>query len=492
MQADFYNEISVSYNEYVEYLKQIGEYDLEVEAMNLEAETISEKIVRMGKGGDSEFGTDSILEKIEANVLRKPFSKTELKNILEKEMAEGGDAEKQKEFILRDYLSFSEKQLEVEIKETEQYYEKLIKDIPKEKKALKIQAEDGETALFQFIKERENELGAALAKQLEKVRTSIGNREQYLTSIFKFFLLGKNLLYPVSSYADGDIKTKAVFLGFIIDKKKKNPYAPSNIRLRFALASSNKYIAMPASYTKDINAVMGASYNEATGDTEDTLRKWEAAIKEANVNRNTRYVVTGNLLQAFSDYKGKLVSYTIKGGGIKKGILMPDYWEQEGEMDDTVTVPVVRAEKVISSSVKGNGITTENWTSIFNTGDELKIIVPGSKQRGGDVFLDEDILKLVERNNFEKASDKMVAYLQPKKLPELLRILQEKFNDSVKLEMRQFALIKDTQVKHKSRNPIKILSPEEAQKEMELQWEVEMAEAELELEMEMLHLKIAA
>jgi predicted RNA methylase len=491
MQADFYNEISVSYNEYVEYLKQIGEYDLEVEAMNLEAATLSKKVVRMGKGGDSEFGTDSILEKIEANVLRKPFTATELGNIL-KESLGNSDAESIQRNIDKDYQAFSESQLEGEIAETEEYYEKLIEEIPKEKKALKIQAEDGEGAYRQFIKQREAELTTAKEKQEEKVRTSLANRQQYLTSIFKFFFIGKNLLYPVSSYTEGDVKTKAVFLGFIIDKKKKNPYAPSNIRLRFGIASSAKYIAMPASYTKDINAIMGASYGVATGSMEDTLRMWESSIKAADHNRNTRYVITGNLLQAFSQYKGKLVSYTLKNGGIQKGILMPEYWEPGEEMEDAVMVPVARAEKVISSLVQGNGITTENGTSIFNTGDELKIIVPGSRQRGGDVYLDADILELVERNNFEKASDKMVAYLKPEKLRAFLAILQSKFNDSVKLQTRQFDLVKDTKGEKKARNPIKILSPEEVQREMELRWEMEMAEAELELEMEMMQLNIAA
>ena len=491
MQAEFYNEISQSYNEYVEYLKQIGEYDLEVEAMNLEAETISSKIVRMGKGGDSEFGTDSILEKIEANVLRKPFSKTELANILNEALANSDAKDIQKQ-IISDYEEFTANQLKNELLETTQHYEKLIEDIPKEKKAIKILATDGEAAHRQFIEEREKELNAALTKQLKQVETTFTNRQQYLLSIFKFFFIGRNLLYPISSYGEGDIKIKAVFLGFIIDKKKKNPYAPSNIRLRFALASSNKYIAMPASYSKDINSIIGASFAEQTGSLEDTCHKWEAAIKETNVNRSTRYVITGNLLQAFTDYKGKLVSYTTKGGSIQKGILMPEYWEPEGEMENMVTVPVARAEKIIRSSVKGNGITTENNTSIFNTGDELKIIVPGSKQRGGEVFLDADILKLVEKNNFEKASDKMVAYMKTSKLPELLHILQDKFNDSVKLDMRQFALIKDAKTEMKARNPIVLLTPDEVTKQMNIQMEIEMAAAELELELEILRLKQAA
>lgn len=491
MQAEFYQEISQAYNEYVEYLKQIGEYDLEVEAMNLEAETLSEKVVRMGKGGDSEFGTDSFLEKIGANVLRKPFSATELKNILVEAGIESGVESAQKR-ILSEYGEFISRQLETEVLETEKYYEGIIKDIPKEKKALKIQAEDGETAFLRFIESRENELSAARAKQLEKVRTSMANRQQYLTSIFKFFFVGKKLLYPVSSFSDGDVKVTAVFLGFIIDKKKKNPYAPSNIRLRFAIASSNKYIAMPASYTKDINAIMGASYGVSTESMEATLTDWEAAIKESSVNRNTRYVITGNLLQAFSTFKGKLVSYTLKGGGIKKGILMPEYWEPDEKMDDVVTVPVGRAEKVFLSLVKGNGITTDNGTSIFNAGDIFKIIVPGSRQKGGDVYLDTDILALVENNNFEKASDKMTAFLESSKLPAFLSILQAKFNDSVKLQARQFELVRDGQQEKKARKPIQILSPEQVEREMQLRWEMEMAEAELELEMEMLQLNIAA
>ena len=59
MQQDFYNEISERYAEYVNYLQQIGEYDLELEAMNLQAETVKSKVVKMGFGTDSVFGEES-------------------------------------------------------------------------------------------------------------------------------------------------------------------------------------------------------------------------------------------------------------------------------------------------------------------------------------------------------------------------------------------------------------------------------------------------
>ena len=488
MQADFYTEIAQSYNEYIEYLKQIGEYDLEVEAMNLEAETISEKVVRMGKGGDSEFGTDSILEKIEANVLKKPFSKSELENILKESLQESTADMIQKE-ISKDYELFTQQQLERELAETKHYYHELFQDIPKEKKAIKIRDKDGQAAYLQFIQEREKELKGTADKQIEKIKTAMFNRKQYMNSLFKFFYVGKNILYPVNSYSEGDIKMKAVFLGFIIDKKKKNPYAPSNIRLRFALASPGKYIAMPASYAKDINSIIGASYAEPTGSLEDTLQKWDQAIKQSSVNRNTRYVISGNLLQAFADYQGKLVSYTTLNGETKKGILMPEYWEPEEDLADRVSVPVARAEKVIKSLIKGNGLTTENETSIFNTGDGFKIIVPASRQKGGDVFLDANILKLVTKHNFEKTADKMIAFMDAQYLTEFLAILQSKFNDSVKLDLRQFNLIKGTQTQSKARNPIILLSEEEAKAQQALQFEIEIAEAELELDLELLRLR---
>lgn len=491
MQAEFYTEVSQAYNEYVEYLKQIGEYDLEVEAMNLEAETISQKVVRMGKGGDSEFGTDSILEKVNANVLKKPFSKIELANILAEALGIKEPEQIQKE-IIKSYEDFAEAQLKKDIAETELYYEEQIKAVPKEKKALKIKEKDGQEAFLKFIKEREKELKEAEAKQLAKVEQQMKNRMFYLNSIFKFFFIGKNISYPVSSYGEGDIIIPSVFAGFIIDSKKKNPYAPSNIRLRFALASSNKYIAIPASYTKDINAIMGASHSTVTDSMEDTLSAWEKAIKSSDKSRAIRYIVTGNLLQAFADFKGKLVSYTTNKGETNKGILMPEYWESEGEMEDKVSVPINRAAKVIQSLVKGNSITTDNGTGIYNTGDTYKIIVPSSKQKGGDVFLDKDILEMVEGNNFNKVSTNMVAYLPHNRIAEFLNILQQKFNDSVKLDMHQFNLIKNIKTEHKERNKIKLLSPEEVAQEEELHLMALAVEVELELELEIMRLRQAA
>lgn len=142
MHEDFYNEIAIRYDDYVEYLRQIGEYDLEVEAMHLEAETLSSKVIKMGKGGDSAFGNDSVLEIIRANVLKKPFTVVELENLLV-ESLKGTDANRLQEELLAAYQSSIEGRLEEEKAEVHAKYDALITEVPEEKKTRRIREKQG-------------------------------------------------------------------------------------------------------------------------------------------------------------------------------------------------------------------------------------------------------------------------------------------------------------------------------------------------------------
>lgn len=484
MQQDFYNEISVRYNEYVEYLKQIGEYDLEVEAMDLQAETKSARTVIVGKGGSSEFGDDSILEAVMANVLKKPFTRQELNNLLTESLQGKDGRELQKEMKL-EYEGYIQEQLEAEIADNVLYYEELMQKVPQEKKIQKLVEKGEQQEAEAVIKARTNELHKAMADAEEKIKRGFHNRKQYLEAVFDSFYIGRNLNYPVNSYDGGQDLVPAVFLGFIIDKKKKNPYAPSAMRLRFALASSNKYIAIPASYSKDIRAIIGASVGIPHLEKDVLLAKWDAAIKESTVDRKLRHVITGNVLQAFSAYKGKLVSYTTIDGGVRKGILMPEYWEPGNEVQQKTVVPISRALKVIRSLTTGSSITTKNGVSFFKQHDRYKIVVAAARSKGGDTYLDPDLLKLVDHNNFEKVSDRMTATLVDFKIDDFVNVLQEKFNDSVSLNTSQFDLVKQEIPKKEPRaKPIPVMLPRQSSSEVE---QIELEAIALELELELLN-----
>ncbi len=486
MQQDFYNEISERYSDYVDYLKQVGEYDLEVEAMNLQAETTGSRLVKMGKGSDSAFGDDSTLETVSANVLKKPFSKTELENLLQ-EVLKGGDPTELQQQVIHEYKTGFEERLAKEQGDVHAKYDLLKMSIPAEKKVQKILETEGQSAWQQMIDEREAELETARQAQLQNLERVFENRRQYLLKAMNFFYPGRLLSYPVQSYDSGQELIPTVFLGIMIDKKKKNPYAPSAIKLRFAIASSSKYLAMPASYNEEIMAIIGASSDTTQPSLPELLNQWEQYTKRNNVDRKTRHIITGNLLQAFSDFKGKLVSYTTLTGETKKGILMPENWNPGEQVQDKVVIPILKALPLIKSLTVNGLIVTNNGISFFRQGDHFKIVVGSSRKSSGDIYLDKNILELVENNNFEKTSDKMVARIAEGSITRLVEVLQVNHSCSVTVHSSQVRDLKlDTGMRYSNRKPIVLPDMEKEEKIPETIHLLELEAEALALELELL------
>jgi hypothetical protein len=486
MQQDFYNEISERYNDYVEYLKQVGEYDLEVEAMNLEAETLGSRVIKMGKGSDSAFGDDSNLETVKANVLKKPFTKIEVENLVQ-ESLKGTDAKVQQSILTEEFVKYNEAALEEENVAIDTKYKELIREIPNEKAMQKILAKQGEGAFARACEQREIELETAWQLKEDQTKRVFENRQQYLMKMFNFFYVGRGLNYPIETYNNGNELVPAIFLGFVIDSKKKNPYAPSAIKLRFAIANSSKYLAIPASYSEDIMAIIGASVDVAEHSLPVLLNSWEEYTKQNNVDRRIRHIITGNLLQAFSDFKGKLVSYTTINGETKKGILMPENWNPTEQVQDKVVVPILKALPLIKSLTHSNQIVMNNGLSFFRTGNGYKLIISASRSRGGDIYLDKQLLELVEKKNFEKVSDKMVAMLPQENIDKAVEILQNNHSLSVTIQSHQLKDLKTDAVRFRNRKKIKLPDDEADQPEEQdddvvlLELEAEALALELEL-----------
>jgi hypothetical protein len=283
-----------------------------------------------------------------------------------------------------------------------------------------------------------------------------GNRKQYLEKIFKFFYPGRNLKYPIETFAGGNELVPAVFIGFSIDRKKKNPYAPSLVKLRFAIANSSKYLSVPASYSEDVMAIIGASSDTGQPGRETLLEQWEQYTKQNHVDRKIRHTITGNLLQAFSDFKGKLVSYTTIDSKTVKGILMPENWDPGEQVQDKVSVPIIKALPLIKSLVNGGHILTNNGMSFFRQGSYYKLIVAASRAKGGDIYLDRQLLEVVEKNNFEKVSDKMVAMVAESNITSVVEILQNNHSCSVTINSAQFREVEKNSQRYSSRKKIDI------------------------------------
>lgn len=479
-QSEFYNDINQRYNDYVEYLRQVGEYDLEVEALNLQAKTTQANIVKVGIGGRSVFGDDSLLETVEANVLRKPFSKTELDNLLEDTLkGETADVVQQQQYLK--YKNWSNSKLSQDIAENAAHYEDLIRNIPNEKPIAKLLPEEKNKA----CEEREAELREVCVLQSKKITEKSENQGAYIDRLFSALIIGKAYNFPARNF-DADIHyNKSIFLGFQIDDRRKNPYAPSNIKLRFAIASGMKYIAIPASYTKDVDAILGASVHDPSLDI--VLEGWTELIKKSTQDRTIRYIVTGNVLQAFTEYQGNLVSYTTQDSKTLKGILMPEYWLPKKGADSMITVPIGKAVKFIKELKQGDEISTTNHVSIQKVALGYRLIVPGARSTYGDIFLDNDLMELANGGNFNKVSDRMMADFDEKHTGKLIQILQENHKLSVSLSPREFAQIKDELAKRPARPKIDLAPPAPTQGD---ERQRQMLMLELEAEAVLIKLKL--
>lgn len=445
-QENFYTELSSRYVSAVEYLIQAGEYDLEVENMNLDAATLEKEVVVVGKGGKSVFGRHSILEKVSVNNLKKPYSKLELDAMLKESLGEFTTQALTRSLIEK-YERFVKAHLEDDIQAENEHYNNLIEGITAEKQIAKAQNRST------YIADRTNELNDARNSQINKIRQISSNKSEHITRILSFFTVGKVIGYPSVTFAQDGQFTKGIFLGFVINENVKNPYAPSALKLRFAIAGSQRYIAVPASKFDVVTSIIAITYaNIFSREQENMINNWDEIIKEKSSARSIRYIVTGNILQAFGkqELKGSLISYTTSTGGVKKGILLPEGFSKDGDGRRggkeamRITVPIITALPIIKSMVEGRGIVTNDGFSILRKEYDYRISVSASKQKGGKFYLDAILMALTNEGTFNKVGDQMSGTLALHKINNLVEYLQATFSCTVALVKQEFDRIKDT------------------------------------------------
>ncbi|MFK5855763.1 MAG: strawberry notch family protein [Bacteroidota bacterium] len=437
-QEKFYADVMELYDNYITYLIQTDQYDLEVQVMNLEAETMESETAIAGKGGKSTFGQDSFIEKCQVNNLRKPYKREELDNIIKKSL-DGREASVLMEEQRADHQEFAKnRSLHIQ-QDLEDKYKNLIVNIVSEKKYLKLPEGNRQAYYNQRVDELEKAKGAAIKKEREVAN----NRFSSLDSTFKFFQIGRGYNYPEQSDQTGSSSVKCVFLGYQIDKNKSNPYAPSAVVLRFAVANSLKYIVLASSgeQGEKIQSIKGLSYSLQNWESKEILDNWDNVISSFSTDKVIRYIVTGNLLQAFATYKGKLVSYTTNDGSTSKGILMPDSYNPDTRKGgDMVTVPIGKAKKVINGLSQGQSVyDADKKLGISRSWAGYIITVPANRNFKR-VYTDTDIVVLTEntRDGFERQSGMMKANIDVENIDKVIDLLQTKHNLSITVSRNMF------------------------------------------------------
>lgn len=316
-QEDFYNNVLGNYKQKINQLKNRGEYDLEVEAMKLNAEFVRETALLARTNGNSVFADAAYKGVYECDVLRKPYTKEVVMSLLSK-ATNGKDAKELAKELAYEFRNAIQKDCDKRLEEIEEQKQRDLQSIHNSPKYQKL-VSNGERTWAEI----ENEISQKYEDKKSKKKTE-SQTKSYKSYVIEFFYAGRCCLINGS--------TKAICLGADVNRKANNPMAPSNITVSFAVADSTRsldYNIAEEGYKKLLevkdftdNFWRNNSWKDLDKDIIDT---WETITKEATANRELRDIITGNILKGF-DKAGdgaKLISFTMKDGTIKKGILLP-------------------------------------------------------------------------------------------------------------------------------------------------------------------------
>lgn len=451
-QEKMLQEIGELYTNEIQRLTDMGENDLEITELPLKAKTIHKEVWKHGAepGGDNAFADNTYIEKVNMAILKKPMKASEVK--ASQEGLTGGktwdEYKTEKKAAVKEY--FDQKIAD----ETQKYEERAVKIATKAKEKYIKDAKKGQKDSGMSDEQIEKMAGYQydnIYKQekdkLNDVVKNLKAKAEMFERVFDTFDTNETFVLPVDMNNPNELSGFGNSYGKLIDIKITDNYSPNASSVSFATLDGRRKITFPiagnvgAGENKvDIIASIDRMTKQAAGMGDNHIKVLNQDINNwdrltSNESRKDGYIVTGNLMQALVDSKnnglgGQLVKYTTDTGEVKTGILMPDHFDPEGLTTDAPINSVTEKfelsswhggiDEVVSLDGDVNVKRVDN-----NRGYYYELRVPKSKAKGGKYFLDEDLLKLVNGNNFETRGNNMLAEFKPEQLKSVLDLLSK-------------------------------------------------------------------
>lgn len=446
-QEKMLQEIGELYANEIQRLNEMGENDLEITELPLKAKTIHKEVWKQGAepGGDNAFADNTYIEKVNMAILKKPMKASEVK-ASQKGLTGGktwDEYKTEKKTAVKEY--FDQKIAD----ETQKYEERAVKAATKAKEKYikdgkKGQEKSGMTD-EQIMKNAGYQYDTIYKQEKDKLDDVVKNlkeKAEMFDRVLDTFDTNGAFVLPVDMNNPNELSGFGNSYGRLIDIKITDNYSPNASSVSFATLDGRRKITFPIAGKvgsgENKAYIIGAIDNmtkQAIGMGDSHLRvlnqnfdNWDRLT--SNESRKNGYIVTGNLMQALVDSKdqglgGQLVKYITDTGEVKTGILMPDRFDPEGLTTDAPINSVTEKfelsswhggiDEVISSDGDVNVKRVDN-----NRGYYYELRVPKSKAKGGRYFMDEDLLKLVNGNNFETRGNNMLAEFKPEQLKPVL------------------------------------------------------------------------
>lgn len=446
-QEKMLQEIGELYANEIQRLNEMGENDLEITELPLKAKTLHKEVWKQGAepGGDNAFADNTYIEKVNMAILKKPMKASEVK--ASQDGLTGGktwdEYKTEKKAAVKEY--FDQKIAD----ETQKYEERAVKIATKAKEKYIKDAKKGQKDSGMSDEQIEKMAGYQydnIYKQekdkLNDVVKNLKDKAEMFDRVLDTFDTNGAFVLPMDMNNPNELSGFGNSYGRLIDIKITDNFSPNASSVSFATLDGRRKITFPIAgkvgsgeNKADIIGAIDRMTKQAIGMGDSHLRvlnqnfdNWDRLT--SNESRKNGYIVTGNLMQALVDSKdqglgGQLVKYTTDTGEVKTGILMPDRFDPKGLTTDAPINSVTEKfelsswhggiDEVISSDGDVNVKRVDN-----NRGYYYELRVPKSKAKGGKYFLDEDLLKLVNGNNFETRGNNMLAEFKPEQLKPVL------------------------------------------------------------------------
>jgi len=347
---EIYVDIEQAYKNYIDELDSIGANDLEAKVVEIDAKTESSQVIEEGVAPESAFGRDTILEAVDAKILGKPYTPEKLDELIaEARAGKSIDAH-----------------VDDQIEKMDRLYSDMIDANKKRREELVERQKQAKTEKQKDkVADLINRHDAATATQQDKFRA--------IKSAISQFAPGRPMMVSFLQNGQTQDTVYAMALGADLSRVSDNPTAASKISVRIALASPGRQITVSMSRLTDADA---DDYS-ITGAREETVRKaFENGQAEA---REKREVVTGNVINAFSKFKGRgqIVMFRRDDGSLDQGLMLPKDFSAEQAMADAPRsfTSVDQAIKFVSEA------GTSNAPALLKTADEVMTVqrTPGSR-----------------------------------------------------------------------------------------------------------------
>lgn len=443
-QDAFYDDVVKRYNDLIKYLDETGTNDLKITVLPLRAKTTRKKVSSEGADpkGRNPFAQNAYVEEVEMDVLRKPMKADEVRKAMAQlnkplgvekgHMRNAYQDELAGERVL-EIVGTVEREREAKLQAEDERYDreksKAEDGIRKRTEKINASTKASEAEKREAIETYAEEQRAKVDEAHEGRVNAINNQAQNLTNRLGWFAPGQTYLVPDNLDTDVYMFTSpAIFCGY---KAKESKVTPSTTFAVFATLDGRRRIEVKMSQIGPLTHIKGATDNNL-----DTARRTNLDNWDSQLPTNTRkkgYIMTGNILQAVADtqdqngnYPGQLISFTDENGEIRDGILMPDKWEP-GQLK-TAGAPILsRIEQIKKLRVyDGPIVSTDGKVQIkADYGGSYHLRVPKSKKEGGQYFLNDDLLALVELGEFYQRAGMMQADVEGDRIEDVVKLLSQ-------------------------------------------------------------------